>query len=55
MYADDTHTTIASNDITELIGMTKKEMLNVSDWLRVNKLSVNPQKSEYIALDANVE
>ena len=44
MYADDTHTTIASNDITELIGMTKKEMLNISDWLRVNKLSVNPPK-----------
>ena len=25
MYADDTHTTIASNDIKELIGMTKKK------------------------------
>ena len=34
MYADDTHTTIASNDIAELICMTKKELLNSSDWLR---------------------
>ena len=41
MYADDTHTTIASNDIRELVRMTKKELLNISDWLRVNKLSAN--------------
>ena len=37
MDADHTHKTIASNDITELISMTKKELLNISDWLRVNK------------------
>ena len=46
MYADDTHTTIASNDIRELVRMTKKELLNISDWLRVNKLSANPKKTE---------
>ena len=37
MYADDTHTTIASNDIAEFISMSKKELLNISDWLRVKK------------------
>ena len=41
MYADETHTTIVSNDLTELIIMTKKVLLNISDWLRLNKLSVN--------------
>ena len=45
MYADDTHTTIASNDIAELIRMTEKELLHINDWLRVNKLSANPQKN----------
>ena len=30
MYAD---------DIKELICMTKKELLNISDWLKVNKLN----------------
>ena len=40
MYADETHTTIVSNDITELIIMTKKVLLNISDWLRLSKLSV---------------
>ena len=48
MYADDTHTTIASNDIAELIRMTKKELLNISDWLRVNKQSANPQQTEFM-------
>ena len=43
MYADDTHKILASNDITELISMTK-ELLNISDWLRVNIQSANPPK-----------
>ena len=47
MYADDTHTTIASSDIAELICMPDKEMLYISDWLRVKKLSANPQKTEF--------
>ena len=50
MYADDTHTTIASNDIRELVRMTKKELLNISDWLRVNKLSANPKKTEFMVI-----
>ena len=32
-----------SHDITELISMTKKELLNISNWLRINKLSASPQ------------
>ena len=31
MYADNTFTSIASHDIAELISMTKKELLNISD------------------------
>ena len=50
MDADDTHTTIASRDIAELIHMTKKELLNISDWLRVNKLCTNPQKAEFMLI-----
>ena len=55
MYADDTHTTAASNDITELITMTKKELLSISDWSSLNKLSVSPQKIEFMLLITNVE
>ena len=42
MDADDTHTTMASSNIAELILMTKKGLLNISDWLRVNEPSANP-------------
>ena len=51
MYADDTHTTIVSNDIRELVRMTKKELLNISDWLRVEKLSASPKKTELMVND----
>ena len=30
--------------------MTKKELLNISDWLRVNKLSANPKKTEFLVI-----
>ena len=53
-YADDTHTTIASSNIAELIRMTNKELLNISDWLRVNKLSASPQKNSLLLI-TNVE
>ena len=55
MFADDTLRTIASNNIIELIRMTKKELLNISDWLRVNKLSANPKKTEFMVIVHNVE
>ena len=55
IYADDTHTKIASNDIAELMSTTKKELLNISDWLRVNKLSASPQKLNLWLLVTNVE
>ena len=49
-YADDTCTTIASSHITELITMTKKDIINISDWLRVNKPNANPQATEFMAI-----
>ena len=31
MHADNTHATIVSNDIAELISMAKKELVKISD------------------------
>ena len=45
IYADDTHVTSASSDIEELIQMTREELENIADWMRVNKLSANPKKN----------
>ena len=47
MYADDTRTTIASDDINELAQMMKEELQNISEWMRINKLSANPKKTEF--------
>ena len=55
MYADDTHATIASSEIAELLRTTNKELLNISDWLRINKLSASPQKQNSWLLVTNVE
>ena len=48
IYADDTNVTIATNDIQNLVTDAQEELLNISDWMRVNKLSPNPLKTEYL-------
>ena len=55
IYPDDTHTTHVSNAIAELIRMTHKELLNISDWVKVNKLNASPEKQNSWLLVTNVE
>ena len=43
-YADDTSLTIASSDPVKLVDDAHHELLNISEWMRVNKLSPNPKK-----------
>ena len=50
MYAEDAHKTIAYKDITELISMTKKELLYIGNWMRVNKQSGNTKNTEFIVI-----
>ena len=45
IYADDTNVTIASDDIQRMIDNASQEMLNLSEWMRINKLSPNRQKN----------
>ena len=51
IYADDANVTIASNDIEKLLADAQEELLNISEWLRVSKLSPNPSKTEYLVID----
>ena len=44
MYADDTHVTLTSNNVDDLIANAHRELGNISEWMRVNKLSANPKK-----------
>ena len=50
IYADDIHVTAASSDIEEVMQM-KKELSDIADWMRVNKLSAIPQKIEFMVID----
>ena len=51
MYTDDTVITISSNKQAELIETAQAELLNIAEWMRINKLSLNPTKSEYMIID----
>ena len=46
MYADDTCVNIASENLNELL----TELENISNWMRINKLSLNTTKSEYMVI-----
>ena len=50
MYAGDTHVTLTSNNIDDLITNAHKELRSISEWMRVNKLSANPQITEYMVI-----
>ena len=51
MYADDTEITISSNNQAELIETAQAELLNIAEWMRINKLSLNSTKTEYMIID----
>ena len=46
LCADDTQITIASDDVEKLALDTQHELVNLSEWMRINKLSPNPAKTE---------
>ena len=50
IYADDTNVTIASNGKEKLVADAQVELINISKWMRVNKLSPNPSKTEYMII-----
>ena len=43
-FADDT----SGNDINTVTNALNNDLKNVSDWLTVNKLSLNTKKTEYM-------
>ena len=50
LYADDTNMFAAGKDkdIDDLVSNLNKTLLNVSDWLKANKLSINVKKTHYM-------
>ena len=49
-YADDTNVMITSDDAEKLILEAQQELANLSEWIRINKPSPNPTKTEYMII-----
>ena len=50
MFADDTNVSLASTTLHELENVLNQELQNLNIWLKVNKLSLNIAKTEYMII-----
>ena len=50
MYADDINKTISARDTEELVQKTQVGVENISEWMRINKMRANPEKTEYLII-----
>ena len=50
MFADDTTILFSTNDIVSQIPLINRELLEVSNWFKANKLSVNATKTNYMIM-----
>ena len=50
MFADDTNVSLASSPLHELENVLNQELQNLNIWLKVNKLSLNRAKTEYMII-----
>ena len=50
MFADDTNVSLASSTLHELENVLNQELQNLNIWLKVNKLSLNIAKTEYMII-----
>ena len=51
LFADDTTIPFSSNEIVSQIPLINKELSEVSNWFKTNKLSVNATKTNYMIMD----
>ena len=45
MYADDTHVTLTSMNVEELVHKAQEELTHISEYMTLNESSVNPKKN----------
>ena len=50
LFADDTTITYSHKDINDKIDLVNKELKEVSNWFKANKLSINESKTNYMLL-----
>ncbi len=50
MFTDDTQINTSSNNIDSIANILNEDLINVSDWMKANKLSLNASKTEYMVI-----
>ena len=50
LFADDTNLTLSHSNVSTLQQNIYDELLNVSNWFKVNKLSINFNKTEFMVV-----
>ena len=55
MFADDTQigTSTCSDNIDSIANILNEDLINVSDWMKANKLSLNASKTEYMVIGSH--
>src|SRR2546425_13321734 len=51
LFADDTTIILTSNDINTLISTINTELLHLLQWFNMDKLSLNPEKYNYLVFN----
>ena len=51
LYADDTEVSLSANETGDVIQNFQVELENISEWMRINKVSIHPEKIEFMVTD----
>ena len=52
MYADDTHSTFASNVVAHLEENMNDDLTKITEWLTASKLTLNKSKTEFMPINS---
>ena len=54
LYADDTQIFTSSHDTEDIIDKLNSDLVNVMDWLTVNKLQSHAKKTKFMLMDPHI-
>ena len=51
LYADDTEVSFSSSNPSDVIQNFQADLPNISEWMRINKLSIHPEKTVFMVIN----
>src|SRR6218665_3320250 len=52
LFADDTNVFLSHKPLDKLLELMNAELINISEWFNINKLSLNSEKTNYIVFSS---